>query len=196
MSGCQEKIGHCLAEIVCLGSGIFVDTFSWMATIMTVLDQTGIRRFQHSDLSSLQRLISETLDVSYKSLYPPRAVAFFRTFHAEQKILERSQAGSVLVTEKDGKIIATGSLVEGEILAVFVLPAYQHGGHGKALMRVLEEEARASGLGQVVLSVSLPSRRFYQSLGYTIIQACSKNVGDGQRLDFWKASKTLTPPDP
>jgi hypothetical protein len=43
----------------------------------------------------------------------------------------------------------------------------------------------------VELSVSLPSRRFYENLGYELVEACSIDVGEGQRLDFWKARKML-----
>ena len=58
-------------------------------------------------------------------------------------------------------------------------------------MKRLEGQAQADGATESVLSVSLPSRRFYESLGYEIVEACSKNVGNGQRLDFWKAKKKL-----
>ncbi|MGI9436676.1 MAG: GNAT family N-acetyltransferase [Geminicoccaceae bacterium] len=163
--------------------------------------RSSLRRFQPTDLHPIKRLILDTIDLSYARDYPPRAVAFFKTFHAEQEILARSQAGSVLVIaehdgEENGELIGTGSLVQGEILAVFVHPRHQRGGHGKALMHALENEARASGATEVRLSVSLPSRRFYQSLGYRLVEACSRDVGDGQRLDFWKAEKRLTPLKP
>jgi hypothetical protein len=42
------------------------------------------------------------------------------------------------------------------------------------------------------LSVSLRSRGFYERLGYNISEGCSIDVGEGKRLDFWKASKPLT----
>ena len=162
---------------------------------MTFREQAQIRPFRRSDLISLQRLIGETIDLSYSGLYPPRALAFFKAFHDKQKILERSEAGIVLVTEEKGRPVATGSLVGGEIFAVFVHPACQGIGHGKALMRVLEDRARASGASESVLSVSLPSRRFYAGLGYEVFEECSRDLGSGQRLDFWKAKKQLGAPE-
>ncbi|AZO00888.1 GNAT family N-acetyltransferase [Mesorhizobium sp. M9A.F.Ca.ET.002.03.1.2] len=162
---------------------------------MSTSRQTKIHQFQCSDLDSLRRLIWDTIDISYSNLYPPRAVEFFKEFHSDQNILERAQAGIVLVAEDNGEIITTGSLVDGEIFAVFVHPDRQRVGLGKALMKMLEEQARASGTSESVLSVSLPSKRFYEGLGYEIVQECSKDVGDGQRLDFWKAKKRLFPRD-
>ena len=88
-------------------------------------------------------------------------------------------------------MVASGSLVDGEILAVFVQPRLQKGGRGRALMRALEEEARARGVSQIRLSSSLPSKKFYDSLGYKITEEKSIDVGEGQRLDFWKAVKEL-----
>ena len=124
-------------------------------------------------------------------VYPPRAVQFSKDFHSERKIAERSKIGTTLVVEEDGKLVATGSLVGGEILAVFVHPRLQKGGRGKALMRALENEARASGVTEIGLSISLPSKRFYASLGYRVVEEISRDVGEGQRLDFWKAVKQL-----
>lgn len=153
----------------------------------------SIRRFRDTDIGALTRLIHETIDVSYAEVYPPRAVQFFKAFHAEQDILERSRAGTVLVVEEDGELTATGSMVDGEIFAVFVAPNLQQGGRGKLLMQALEDEARAGGAMQSELSVSLPSMKFYRGLGYEIVEERSRDVGEGQRLDFWKARKPLTP---
>ncbi len=87
--------------------------------------------------------------------------------------------------------MATGSLVGGEILAVFVYPRLQKGGRGKALMKALENEACASDVTEIGLSISLPSKRFYESLGYKVVEEKSRDVGEGQRLAFWKAVKQL-----
>jgi hypothetical protein len=44
----------------------------------------------------------------------------------------------------------------------------------------------------VVLSVSLPSKGFYEALRYEILQEAHLDVGEGQRLDYWKARKVLS----
>ena len=158
--------------------------------------QSSIRAFRPSDLGPLRRLIHETIDISYGGTYPPRAVAFFKDFHSEERILARSRSGTTLVAEEAGEAIATGSLVDDEILAVFVHPRFQQGGCGKAPMRLLEDAARAEGLKHCGLSVSLPSKRFYQGLGYQIVEDCSKDLGAGQRLKFRKPRKRLEPVEP
>ena len=158
---------------------------------MSHSDDVSIRRFREPDLCQLVRLISETIGISYAEVYPPRAVQFFKDFHSKKKIADRGKTGTTLVVEEDGELVATGSLVDGEILAVFVHPRLQRGGRGKALMKALENEARASGVAEIGLSISLPSKGFYESLGYKVVEEKSRDVGEGQRLDFWKAVKQL-----
>ena len=153
--------------------------------------QIYIRAFEESDVAALRRLICGTIDVSYAPVYPPKALDFFKAFHAEEKVRERAQRGTVLVAEADGDLIATGSLLEGEIFAVFVHPARQGAGLGRALMERLEGDARTTGVTESVLSVSLPSKRFYEGLGYEIVEERSRDLGEGQCLNFWKAKKRL-----
>jgi ribosomal protein S18 acetylase RimI-like enzyme len=162
---------------------------------MSRLHDTRIREFRESDLVPVRRLIHRTIDACYSVVYPPRAVEFFKEFHSEEKIMERHRTGEVLVVEQDGQVIATGTIVDSEIFGVFVHRDFQHRGHGGALMRELENRAKARGCTESELSVSLPSRGFYESLGYEMLEECSIDVGEGQHLDFWKARKPLTKQD-
>ncbi len=163
---------------------------------MSTQHQAEIRDFRPSDLARVVRLIHDTIDVSYAEAYPPRAVEFFKAFHSEEKLLGRHKAGTILVIEHRDKPVATGALVEAEILAVFVHPEFQNRGYGKGLMRELETRAANQGCSHSELSISLPSREFYQSLGYQFLEERSRDVGEGQRLDFWKARKTLVKSGP
>lgn len=96
-------------------------------------------------------------DTSYSDVYPPRAVEFFKDYHSEKRIEERSVAGEILVMAEHDSILATGSLVGNEISGVFVYPVCQRQGYGKAIMSELERRAKAKGLSEISLSVSLPS---------------------------------------
>lgn len=150
-----------------------------------------IREFRESDAESIVQLIHRTIDVCYTGVYPPRAVAFFKDFHSRDGVLERWNNGTILVAEQTGIVMGTGALVENEIYGVFVEPKMQGHGHGRTIMHALENQAIAKGHCKVVLSVSLPSRKFYEGLGYEILQEVRRDVGEGQRLDFWKATKSL-----
>ena len=136
-------------------------------------------------------MIYRTIDVSYSPVYPPRAVQFFKNFHSEEKIIDRHHKGEIFILEQNEQVIGTGSLVGVDILGVFIHPGFQHQGHGRALMQEVEKKAIANGINEVALSVSVPSKKFYENLGYEIIGERTIDVGEGQRLDYWEAKKTL-----
>jgi len=150
-----------------------------------------IRLFHETDLEPLHEMICHTLCISYSGIYPARAVQFFKEHHSKKRIAERSAMGLVLIIERDGAILATGTLMENEIIAVFVYPNHQRQGYGRAIMTELEGRARTRGFSEVVLSISLPSRKFYEDLGYEVLAECALDVGEGQYLNYWPGRKSL-----
>jgi N-acetylglutamate synthase-like GNAT family acetyltransferase len=161
-------------------------------------DKTSIiRKFNMTDLHGLHRMICETIDASYLQLYPPRAVAFFKEQHSEEKIAERSAVGEILVliSERDGSIMATGALIGSEIIGVFVCPDYHRQSYGKAIMTHLERIALEKGISKLSLSISLPSRQFYERLGYKVLAERVLDVGGGEFLKYWSGEKELRPRD-
>ncbi|MGV8080322.1 MAG: GNAT family N-acetyltransferase [Syntrophales bacterium] len=153
-----------------------------------------IRPFHEAELPALHSMICDTIDASYSTAYPPRAVDFFKEHHSETRIAERSRKGEVivLIAEQDGSILATGSLVGSEIVGVFVRLDHQGRGFGKIIMDRLEGMATAKGLSEVGLSISLPSRMFYEHLGYEVHAERAIDVGEGQCLKYWQGRKALT----
>ncbi|MBN2308648.1 MAG: GNAT family N-acetyltransferase [Candidatus Hydrogenedentes bacterium] len=158
---------------------------------MSSLESVRMRELRDSDVESVAALIRRTIDARYTGVYPPRAVDFFKQFHAADKIRERSARGTILVVEQAGALVGTGALVDNEIYGLFVEPEVQGKGVGGALMRELESRAQAEGRVEIHLSVSLPSRQFYERLGYEILEEAQMDVGEGQELRYWKARKPL-----
>ena len=162
-----------------------------------IMEDPGIviRPFREADMPALHGMICDTIDASYSGIYPPRAVEFFKKHHSEERIGERYATGEVLVlaAEPDGSILATGSLVGSEIVGVFVRRDRQGKGYGKTIMGRLEGMATAKGLPEIGLSISLPSRMFYERLGYEVVDERAIDVGKGQYLEYWYGKKALTP---
>ena len=159
---------------------------------MNSLSKIKIRDFSENDLSSVTRLIHNTIDSCYIGLYPPLAVEYFKEFHSPDGIKERSKSGKILVFEDaEKKIIGTGAVVETEIYGVFVHPKKQNFGLGKIIMENLESVIKSNGNSEAKLSVSLPSRQFYENLGYIGFEEATIDVGNGQQLDYWIAWKHL-----
>ena len=136
-----------------------------------------IRLFQEADLIPLHQLIQDTIEYSYRNIYPDRALHFFKKYHSKTNILERSRNGVILIVEKEGIFMATGSLVENQISGVFVAPADQNSGYGSKIMVELERRAQKNGFSKILLDISLPSSSFYKKLHYQVSEECDFDVG-------------------
>lgn len=153
--------------------------------------RTRIRDFRETDIEDILNLISIVIDDSYLHFYPLQAINFLKALYSSERILARSRKGKTLVLEKNGHIIGAGFILAGEILGVFINPAFQHQGYGRKLMIELEKIAISDNRPRVWLSLALPTREFFEDLGYQIIKKCSVEVKSGKRLYYWTASKEL-----
>jgi N-acetylglutamate synthase-like GNAT family acetyltransferase len=112
-------------------------------------------------------------------------------YHDEQAVRRDARAGCIVVLERAGRTIATGTLVGDEIKRVFVDPMAQRRGAGRRIMRYLEEKARSLGIATVRLDASLPSKAFYDTLGYVTIEKTFLPLENDRRLDFFKMQRSL-----
>jgi GNAT superfamily N-acetyltransferase len=154
-------------------------------------DRLIVRAFQQADLPRLKSLIHRTIATCYPGYYCAEAVRFFIEYHSEQAIRQDAGAGCTLVVDRAGRVLGTGTLAGDEIKRVFVDPAFQRQGLGRLLMQRLEETALAAAVTIVTLDASLPSRAFYDRLGYTTVEKASRTVEGGRRLDYFKMQKVL-----
>jgi len=150
-----------------------------------------LRPFLYSDLNAVRKVILSTIDTCYSGFYPPRAIEYFKQYHCDENILDRAAKGYTIVCESECGVVATGTIVENHICAVFVIRSAQRQGLGRRIMELLEDRARSEGLKEITLDVSLPSREFYERLGYQLSEDTHLDVGEGQRLDYWKGSKAI-----
>jgi GNAT superfamily N-acetyltransferase len=143
-----------------------------------------VRRMEERDILDVRELVCRTIDVSYRGAYSAQAIAFFKAYHSADNISKDTERGHALVATAGGRIIGTGTLLDGEIKRVFVDPEMQGQGYGGALMRALIAEAKAEGLGSVSLDASLVSRGMYEHLGFRFVRDGCHDLGDGLTLDY------------
>jgi len=159
---------------------------------MSKRNNVSIREFKSSDLSVIEDLIRNTIDVCYSNAYPEEAIKFFKDYHCGESILKGAEEGYTIVLEQDDQIIGTGTLVDDHVMRVFVKPECQKLGFGKIIMRNLEAKALSQGISVVELDASLPSKKFYDLLGYVTLEETFLAVENGKRLDYYKMEKSLT----
>jgi GNAT superfamily N-acetyltransferase len=152
----------------------------------------SIREFKSSDLPAIKAFVDQTIDVCYVGVYPREAVQFFKDWHSNDRILADAEEEYTVVLEQDGQVIGTGTVVGNEIKRVFVGPVFQKRGLGRLIMRALEEHAISTGIDVVKLDASLPSKKFYDSLGYVILEETFLEVENNKRLDYYRMEKRPT----
>jgi len=139
----------------------------------------------------LKSMIHRTIAVCYPGHYCMEAVRFFMNYHDEQAIRQDARAGCTVVLGRADRAIGTGTLVGDEIKRVFVDPMAQRQGAGRRIMRHLEEKARSLGIATVRLDASLPSKAFYDKLGYVTMEKTFLPLENDRRLDFFKMQRSL-----
>ena len=143
-------------------------------------------------MAALKSLIHRTIALCYPGHYCAEAVRFFMNYHNEEAIRRDAREGCVVVLERAGRIVGTGTLVGDEIKRVFVDPAAQRLGAGRRIMQYLEDKAHSSRVATIKLDASLPSKAFYDKLGYDTVEKTFLPVENARRLDFFKMRKILT----
>jgi N-acetylglutamate synthase-like GNAT family acetyltransferase len=151
-----------------------------------------IRRFRKRDLPAVKELIDNTIDICYPADYPNEAVKFFKEYHCDENIIKGAATGWAIVLEKNNRIIGTGTIIDNHIMRVFVNPKFQKRGLGKLIMHKLEDKAISSGVNKVKLDASLPSKKFYDALGYKTREKTYVKLENGKKLHYYKMDKVLT----
>lgn len=129
-----------------------------------------VRRFRSEDLSQIPELIKRAIIERDNHNYTPEQIALSSSYYTAEKFCHDLDKKAVYVCVDENKIVGTGTLYNGEIMACFILPEYQGKGIGKEIVRILEKEAKDSGLEKVWLVSVLSAVKFYEKLGYVFVK--------------------------
>jgi putative acetyltransferase len=137
------------------------------------------------------RAICEACSLSYSA----DQVASWAGFLSPDSYVAAVRERFVVVAEDTGGIAGLGQLdqAEREIEAVYVLPERQGEGIGGALLRFLEDTARAAGLKKLYLSATLNAVSFDERAGYVGQGAILHRLPTGMELQCLRMSKQLAP---
>jgi len=160
---------------------------------MSDKDNIFIREIKPSDIEEVKKLIWDTINTCYPVIYSPKVITYWESLHNTEGILKDMNEGFMVVLEKNGYIVATGSLLEDEIRRVYVLPEFQSQGLGKKVMQELEEQARRLDLNSVRLCSSLVSKKFYDAIGYETTEEKFHKLDNGETLHYYAMQKKLKP---
>jgi citrate lyase synthetase len=150
-----------------------------------------LRHFEPSEIDLVKNLIYRTIDVCYSEVYDIESINHFKHHHTEQDILKDAERGHTIVLVRNRKIIGTGTFIYNTIKRVFIEPQSQRRGFGKAVIQRLELYALNDEVRLVKLHASLPSKPFYESLGYEVVEETYLEVENQKKLYYYTMKKRL-----
>lgn len=153
--------------------------------------EIAMRTARSQDVDSLEKLIDETIDTCYFSIYPQEAIDYFKDYHNRENIVNDILKGCCLILVIGEEFIGTGTLLGSNARRVFVKPEYQNMGFGKRIMYGIEEKAIKKGVRIMDLDASLVAYNFYKALGYKTQTEDIISVKNGQSLRYYKMTKEL-----
>jgi GNAT superfamily N-acetyltransferase len=119
-----------------------------------------------AELRTVLHIVRETIRAVYPRYYPAGAVDFFLAHHSESAVSADLEAGIVyLCMTPEGIPAGTVTVKQNEIARLFVLPAFQGKGYGRALLEFAEQQIAAEH-SEIVLDASLPAKAIYLRHGY------------------------------
>jgi len=150
-----------------------------------------IREFEPRDLEAVFALVARAIEASYAGVYGRTAIDHFHGHHTRDEIRRGAEEGVALLLEEDGRLLATGTLVDDHVDRVYVDPDHQGRGLGQRVMAALEARARQAGLTTIRLAASIPALAFYERLGYRTVSEERHDFPDGDCLPWFKMVKDL-----
>lgn len=117
---------------------------------------------------------------------PERVNGFARAIAGGQEVV-------VVAVDASGNILGFGSIVpkNDELRAVYVRSEYGRQGIGRAILRRLEELARAAGLKELSMDASINAEAFYKANGFNSEGAGEHTMGSGARMACVRMRKRL-----
>lgn len=153
-----------------------------------------IRQGRESELDRLWLLRSDAIRAGCASHYAPELVAAWAAVQQTEGFAKALAATDFRVAENNGAVAGFGFFdpATSRLQALFVAPNAVRSGVGSALVRELENAARARGCCQVDLQATLNAEIFYARLGYAVIRRTVWSHPDGFELPCVEMRADLT----
>ena len=170
----------------------------------------GVRRATVDDAEAIERIRIETWRATYRGLLPNALIDRLQpnVERRREQLLLAAPSDLTFVTEEGSEVVGyalagperTGDMeYPGEVYAIYVLPASQGKGHGRALIRECARELAARGMMRLliwVLRENQIGRRFYERLGGIVLREkpLEEFPGAEEHIEVayaWKDSRAL-----
>ncbi len=147
---------------------------------------------QDDDLLAVSHVYEQSWKYAYKGIIPQ---AYLDSIPAGRWAAGIAAGGMrSLCAIHNGQVIGTAAICKsrwaeypdcGEIVSVYLLPAYMGKGYGRALLRRCAAELRAMGFRRILLWVleeNMRARRFYENNGFASAEVYRNDTIGGRDL--------------
>lgn len=119
-----------------------------------------------ADAEAISALVIRTLGATNAHHYSPRLIREIAANFSPDHVASRFEGRMVWVASIDEAIVGTASLEKNWVRTVFVDPARQGRGVGKALMAELFETVSRAAIEELFVPSSINAEGFYRRLGF------------------------------
>ena len=172
--------------------------------------QISIREAVETDAENISRVDLESRRLAYRNILPESYLSKL-SLPENQKVWEnrlQEMGRFILVAEEEKALIGyiyagraekEQSGYEGEVYAIYLLPAYQRTGVGSRLLRSASERLSSAGINSLLIWVlaANPATKFYEALGGEYLKSTSNCVAGMmfESIAFgWKDTSVLRGP--
>ena len=117
------------------------------------------------DFDRVRDITIKTIRNIYPKYYPKGAVDYFCFYHSDDNIIKDIKNGYVYLSKIGNDYVGTITVKNNHVYRLFILPAFQHMGHGRALMDFAEDKIFQT-FNTVKLDASFPAKHIYLKRGY------------------------------
>ena len=132
-----------------------------------------IRRFENADAQRTFEMIAHTLRTVNIKDYSPEYIERYAQLFTPEYVIKRARWTHFYVVCMDSQIVGCGAIGsywgktdESSLFNIFVLPAYQGKGIGRAIIETLEKDEYFLRAKRIEIPASITACAFYRKMGY------------------------------
>ena len=132
-----------------------------------------IRKFENADAAEVSALIRTTLQISNSKDYSAEYIEQDVQLFTPEYVIKRAKWTHFYVVCMDSQIVGCGAIGsywgktdESSLFNIFVLPAYQGKGIGRAIIETLEKDEYFLRAKRIEIPASITACAFYRKMGY------------------------------
>ena len=154
-----------------------------------------VRPATAADAGAILSVHTDAIHVLCAGDYSPAQLAGWSQWPGYENWLQRKLfAGEIVLVAESATAAVVGfaERTDDEIRAVYVHPLHARRGVGSALLRQLEQSARAEGVTRLWLDSSLTAEPFYRARGYETESVGQHTCSNGTVLQCVRMAKRLS----